>query len=202
VTPVRSFAVAVAACLAALIARPLVAAEGFDIGLAANGMRIDALAVPARSKSAPTVVLIGGLHGEDGSSAAVRAAVAAYERDRKKAVNLLAVPLANPDGAALMFPPSGVAYHEHAESQVLWRWLGSQAPDLVLIAGDDDANVDNSRAQTALLLPQPILADDVLCREAPDPRVEPAPIGKADDQRDFIGRRRIRWQCNRYAIIV
>jgi unsaturated rhamnogalacturonyl hydrolase len=138
---VRSFAVAVAACLAALIARPLIAAEGFDIGLTANGMRIDAVAVPARSKSAPTVVLIGGLHGEDGSSAAVRAAVAAYERDRRKAVNLLAVPLANPAGAALMFPPSGVAYHEHAESQVLWRWLGSQAPDLVLIGGDDDAGL-------------------------------------------------------------
>ena len=133
----RAFTLVVLASLTALIARPLVAAEVFDIGLAANGTRIDAVAVPARAKSAPTVVLLGGLHGEDGSTAAVRAAVAAYERSHKRGVNLLAVPLANPDGAVLMFPPQGIAYREHAESQVLWRWLGSQAPDLVLIAGDD-----------------------------------------------------------------
>jgi rhamnogalacturonyl hydrolase YesR len=134
----RAFTIAVLASLIALIGRPLVAAEVFDIGLAANGARIDAVAVPARAKSAPTVVLVGGLHGEDGSTAAVRAAVVAYERSHKKrAVNLLAVPLANPDGAVLMFPPQGIAYREHAESYVLWRWLGTQAPDLVLIAGDD-----------------------------------------------------------------
>ncbi|HEX3837891.1 MAG TPA: glycoside hydrolase family 88 protein [Steroidobacteraceae bacterium] len=123
--------------LTALLARPLVAAEVFDIGLAANGTRIDAVAVEARARSAPTVVLVGGLHGDDATTAAVRAAVAAYELSRQRAVNLLAVPLANPDGATVMFPPQGIAYREHPESQVLWRWLGTQAPDLVLIAGDD-----------------------------------------------------------------
>ena len=35
------------------------------------------------------------------------------------------------------FHPSGVAYREHAESHTLWRWLGAQAPDLVLIVGED-----------------------------------------------------------------
>jgi unsaturated rhamnogalacturonyl hydrolase len=130
-------ALAALASLVALLARPLLAAEVFDIGLATSGARIDAVVVPARAKSAPTVVLIGGLHGEDGSTAAVRAAVAAYERSHTRAVNLLAVPLANPDGAVVMFPPQGIAYREHAESHVLWRWLGTQAPDLVLIAGDD-----------------------------------------------------------------
>jgi unsaturated rhamnogalacturonyl hydrolase len=133
----RSFAFAVLASLTALLARPLVAAEVFDIGLTANGVRIDAIAVPARARSAPTVVLVGGLHGEDASTAAVRAAVAAYQRSNQRAVNLLAVPLANPDGAVAMFPPQGIAYREHAESHVLWRWLGTQAPDLILIAGDD-----------------------------------------------------------------
>jgi hypothetical protein len=68
----------------------------------------------------------------------VRAAVAAYEKRRGRTVRLLAVPVANPDGVALEFPPTGVAYREHSESHALWRWLGSQAPDLVLIAGDDD----------------------------------------------------------------
>ena len=63
--------------------------------------------------------------------------MAEYEHNRQRAVNLLAVPLANPDGATLMFPPQGIAYREHPESQVMWRWLGTQAPDLVLLAGDD-----------------------------------------------------------------
>jgi hypothetical protein len=70
------------------------------------------------------------------------------------------------------------------------------------LAGDDDANVDNSRAQAVLLLPQPILADDVLCREAADPCIEPTPVCQADDERYFVGRGRVRWQGNRHAIIV
>ena len=74
---------------------------------------------------------------QDGSTAAVRDAVARLERSHSRKIRLLAVPLANPDGAALHFPPTGVAYRENAESHVLWRWLGAQAPDLVLIAGDD-----------------------------------------------------------------
>jgi rhamnogalacturonyl hydrolase YesR len=131
------FAIAALAAMTLLLARPLIAAESFDIGLSAKGTRIDAVAVEGRGKSAPTVVLIGGLNGDDATTTAVRAAVAAYEHNRQRAVNLLAVPLANPDGATLMFPPQGIAYREHPESQVMWRWLGTQAPDLVLLAGDD-----------------------------------------------------------------
>ena len=137
----RSVVMAVLATFTVLIARPLAAAEVFDIGLASSGARIDAMAVPATGKSAPTVVLVGGLHGEDATAAAVRAAVAAYERRRSRPVQLLAVPVANPDGAALVFPPAGIAYREHAESHALWRWLGSQAPDLVLVAGNDDSGL-------------------------------------------------------------
>jgi rhamnogalacturonyl hydrolase YesR len=37
----------------------------------------------------------------------------------------------------LQFPPAGVAYREHIESHVLWRWIGTHAPDLVVIAGSD-----------------------------------------------------------------
>jgi rhamnogalacturonyl hydrolase YesR len=137
----RSVLTALLAASAVLIAAPLAAAEVFDIGLSTGGKRIDAMAVPATVTSAPTVVLVGGLHGEDGTAVAVRAAVAAYERRRSRPVQLLAVPVANPDAAALVFPPSGIAYREHAESHVLWRWLGSQAPDLVLVAGDDDVGL-------------------------------------------------------------
>ncbi len=137
----RSVAFGLVIVFAILAARPTAAAEKFDIGLATSGARIDAIAVATRTNSAPTVVLVGGLHGEDGSSAAVRAAVATFERTGSRAVNLLAVPLANPDGAAPAFPPVGVAYREHSESHTLWRWLGAQAPDLVLVAGDDDAGL-------------------------------------------------------------
>ncbi|HTQ37126.1 MAG TPA: glycoside hydrolase family 88 protein [Steroidobacteraceae bacterium] len=126
----------IAALLAVLFAGSAAAAE-FDIGLAGSGARIDGVEVEASASNAPTVVLVGGLVGNDAGTAAVHTAVAAYEKDRSRPVRLLAVPLANPDGAAAQFPPTGIAYREHAESHVLWRWLGAQAPDLVLIAGDD-----------------------------------------------------------------
>jgi unsaturated rhamnogalacturonyl hydrolase len=137
----RFIAIVLLASFATLAALPVVAAETFDIGLGTSGSRIDASAIVASTSSAPTVVLIGGLHGEDASASAVRSAVAAYARRGRRAVNVLAVPVANPDGAALAFPPSGVAYREHAESNVLWRWLGAQAPDLVLVAGKDDSGL-------------------------------------------------------------
>jgi hypothetical protein len=125
------------ASLAFAFALPLRAAETFDIGLATSGARIDAVAAEARGDPARTVLLVGGLEGNDASVAAVRDAVEAFERSRNRRVRLLAVPLANPDGAALEFPPTGIAYREHSESHALWRWIGTQAPDLVLIAGDD-----------------------------------------------------------------
>jgi rhamnogalacturonyl hydrolase YesR len=127
--------------LGALWAGNAAAAATFDIGLATSGARIDALVVEATAKSAPEVVLVGGLTGEDESAMAVRSAVAAYQKRHDRPVRLLAVPLANPDAAALQFPPGGVAYRENAESHTLWRWLGAQAPDLVLIAGAGDSDL-------------------------------------------------------------
>ena len=125
------------AALAITAALPALAAETFDVGLAGNGTRIDALAVPGPAADAPTVLLVGGLDGDDATAAAVRAAVANYEklRARDRAFNLVAVPVANPERAPLEFPPTGVAYREHSESHALWRWIGAHGPDLVLIAG-------------------------------------------------------------------
>jgi unsaturated rhamnogalacturonyl hydrolase len=123
--------------LAALATMPAVAAP-MDIGLAVNGTRIDVVGVDASRQNAPVVVLIGGLTGDDASAQLVRDAVAAYERRRNRPLQLLAVPVANPAGVALEFPPKGSAYREQPESNTLWRWLGAQAPDLVLIAGATD----------------------------------------------------------------
>ncbi len=93
-----------AALLIALLSGP-VAARTFAIGLAADGSRIDAVAVEARSAAAPTVALVGGLAGDDAEQRRGACRVAAYEQRADRPVRLLAVPLANPDGAALQFPP-------------------------------------------------------------------------------------------------
>jgi unsaturated rhamnogalacturonyl hydrolase len=136
----RQCMLVLAAC-AALPGGAAVAAETFDIGLAADGARIDAISVTAAKDSAPLVVLLGGFKGEDASTHAVRTAIAAYEKQRDRKVRLLAVPLVNPAAAVLEFPPKGVAYRENPESHVLWRWLGAQAPDVVLIAAADDSGL-------------------------------------------------------------
>ncbi|MEO6186541.1 MAG: glycoside hydrolase family 88 protein [Steroidobacteraceae bacterium] len=117
------------------------AAQTADIGLTASGSRIDALIVEAKVKSAPVVVLVGGLHGDDASAAAVRSAVALYEKRNARPVRLVGIALTNPDGVALQFPATGAAYRENVESNVLWRWIGAHAPDLVLIAGEDDVGL-------------------------------------------------------------
>jgi len=125
------------------------AAETFDTGRATSGARIDAAAAEATADAAPTVVLLGGLAGEDATSTAVRDAVAAFEAGGTRGLRLLAVPVANPDAVPLAFPPAGVAYRENREAHVLWRWLGTQAPDLVLVAGADDQGLLAALAEHA-----------------------------------------------------
>ncbi|MFM1886474.1 MAG: Unsaturated rhamnogalacturonyl hydrolase YesR [Pseudomonadota bacterium] len=110
------------------------AAEPIDIGLGSAGRVIEALAVPATTRNARRIVLVAGLSGEGADSAAARAATEAYARQRLRAIELLAVPVANPDRSPLQFPPAGVAYRENAEAHVLWRWLLAQAPAAVLCA--------------------------------------------------------------------
>ena len=56
---------------------------------------------------------------------------------RRRTFRLIAIAVANPDARPMQFPPSGVAYRDHVESHVLWRWTGTHAPDLVLVAGPD-----------------------------------------------------------------
>jgi unsaturated rhamnogalacturonyl hydrolase len=70
----------------------------------------------------------------------VQRSVSEFEKSRpsERPFRLLAVPLANPDSTPLQFPPTGIAYRENIEANMLWRWIGMQAPDLVLIAGTKD----------------------------------------------------------------
>jgi unsaturated rhamnogalacturonyl hydrolase len=140
------------ATLVVLLATLASAAPRIYPGLSASGKRIEAAVVDGLSSAAPTVLLIGGLAGEDESSQLVAKEARDYEALKPSArrVRLLAIPVANPDKSDLQFPPEGVAYREHPESHVLWRWIAMQGPDLVLIAGLDsglaNALSDNSVA--------------------------------------------------------
>jgi unsaturated rhamnogalacturonyl hydrolase len=115
-------------------------ASAFEVGSSGRGAVIEGLEAGPSSDAGATVLLIGGLNGQEASI--IQEVVNAWPRlGGAGAVRLLAVPLANPDGAALEFPPTGTAYRDHPESFAIWRWIGIHAPDLVLIAGPDDAGL-------------------------------------------------------------
>jgi unsaturated rhamnogalacturonyl hydrolase len=114
------------------------AAETVDVGLSDGGALISASIVSAGARSAPTVLAIGSLDGDDAEW--LRRETTAYEAlpPRRRKFHLVSIAQANPDRSALVFPPTGIAYREHATSHTLWRWIGTHAPDLVLVAGAED----------------------------------------------------------------
>jgi len=118
----------------------VVGAERREVGLSKSGAVISAQVVAGAMESSPTVLLIGGLQGNDESARAVAGEVQRFEAlpRARRHFRLLAIPVANPDRSSLQFPPAGVAYRENPESHALWRWAAIQAPDLVLIAGGED----------------------------------------------------------------
>lgn len=85
---------------------------------------IDAKWIPGPGESAPTVVVIG-----------------ADVNPRNPPYNLFTIPQPNPDGEKLVFPPPGIAYRQNGQSHFIWRWLLLHAPDLVVVAGDQDYGV-------------------------------------------------------------
>ena len=157
-------AVVVVLAAVLLVASDARAAERWTIGLAGNGAPIEALAVAGAGANSPIVLLVGGLQGHDQTSDVVAREVTAFEArsPKQRQFRLLAIPIANPDTQPLQFPPTGAAYRDHIESHVLWRWIGTHAPDLVLIVGPDSGLAD--------ALPQNIVAD---VGRVPARRVEP-----------------------------
>ncbi|HWF08492.1 MAG TPA: glycoside hydrolase family 88 protein [Bryobacteraceae bacterium] len=110
------------------------------VGLTPGGLRIVANSVPGPLGAAPTVLLIGGLNGNDASAATVTDEARRFSRTTrsKRRYRLLSIPLANPAASKLIFPPAGTAYRDNAESNELWRWIGIQAPDFVIIVANED----------------------------------------------------------------
>jgi hypothetical protein len=119
------------------------AGERWTIRLSTSGAAIEAVAIDGRSAASPTVLIVGGLERPDQSSDAVDRKAAAFERvpQNQRLFRLIAGARPNPDVQLLQFPPSGVAYRERVESHVLWRWIGTHAPDLVLVVGPDQGVV-------------------------------------------------------------
>ncbi|HWB98792.1 MAG TPA: hypothetical protein VG672_18915, partial [Bryobacteraceae bacterium] len=132
-------------CLLLLLAAPALApgAERLAVGLTAGSKQIEAGVLEGPAAGSPSVLLIGGLAGEDASAAVVRREVQKWRRlpPARRRFRLISIPLANPDRSTLSFPPAGQAYRDHPESHALWRWIGIHAPDLVLVAGSDDGGL-------------------------------------------------------------
>jgi rhamnogalacturonyl hydrolase YesR len=137
---------------ALMLALPSSGSERWSVGLTSNDERIEAIAVPGASSSAPTVLLLGGLQGKDPTVEIVTREAEKFEAipKERRPFQLIAVPLANPEGHPLQFPPAGTAYKENAEAHVIWRWVGIHAPDLVLIAGSSDSGLADALSQNAV----------------------------------------------------
>lgn len=110
------------------------------VGLTPGGIRIVANTVPGPLDASPTVLLIGGLNGNDASAEMVTGEARRFSRTarNKRRYRLISIPLANPEGSKLVFPPTGTAYRDHAESNELWRWIAMQAPDFVIVVANED----------------------------------------------------------------
>ncbi len=118
-------------------------AETVSVGLTQRGTSLEVQIVRAADAQAPTVLLIGGF-GNDKSPEVIRKEIEAWEKihPAKRKFRVLGIPHANPDETKVSFPPDGDAYRESSEAHYLWRWLGSQAPDLVVIVGNDPSGLE------------------------------------------------------------
>ncbi len=116
--------------------------EVMPIGLTTSGEVVEALRVRAGSPGARRIAIVGGLE-DDLAGDALQAEARAYAdlADAERSYELVMLPSANPERVPLRFPPTGAAYREHAESHLVWRWLGLGGPDLVLIVGADPAGL-------------------------------------------------------------
>ena len=113
----------------------LVPSASCQVGLTSAAKPIPCIREAAANK--PSIAIIGGLDGSAVNAELIGKEVASA----KGSYSLLAVPVANPEKAALQFPPQGEAYAKNTESHYIWRWLGVHAPDQVIIVGADPAHL-------------------------------------------------------------
>jgi rhamnogalacturonyl hydrolase YesR len=114
----------------------------WSVGLSKNRILIEAEGFKNSDKSARTVIIIAGMQGPSSSSAVLSEFYKSYLdlNESEALLNLIIIPQANPQNELLVFPPEGEAYRENSVAHSMWRWLGIQAPDLVVLL-DDDSNL-------------------------------------------------------------
>jgi len=109
---------------------------------------IEAASVAATSRDAPTVLVIGALDGQGAES--VTREAERYAASKTRRYRLLTISEPNPNRVPLVFPPAGRAYKENPESHYLWRWIGVQAPDLVLIVAQEDYGLADALSRNSV----------------------------------------------------
>ena len=88
----------------------LLSADRTVIGLTRARTAIEAVSVAATAAHPPVVLIVAGLGGE--TAKLVAREVNQYAVSKRRPYQLLAIPLANPNKAQLIFPPTGRAYKE------------------------------------------------------------------------------------------
>ncbi|MDA1371677.1 MAG: glycoside hydrolase family 88 protein [Proteobacteria bacterium] len=130
--------------LSSLLLQPLfVSAQIFDweVGLTADRTVIRAQRIGATAQPAPTILYLAGLNGASGAADQLQSLLQRYAQLETQArpVNLIIIGVANPDNEAFSFPPQGDAYIENPVAHALWRWIGTHAPDLIIVENGDDS---------------------------------------------------------------
>mgnify|MGYP003322367063 CR=1 FL=1 len=110
----------------------------WDVGLTSDRELISAKGI-LKKIDAPTILYLAGLTGPSQSALSINTLFEDYlgETD-ESGPNLIIIPLANPQGESLNFPPEGNAFSENSVSHALWRWIGTHAPDLIILEGGED----------------------------------------------------------------
>lgn len=112
-------------------------AQTWTLGMSDAGTGIHAYSVPAKIADAPTVLVIGGLGGDDASSNAVQIGYEAYVNEVENFLDVTFIRDVNPENERLQFPPPEPAYRADWTSWSLWRWLETHAYDAVIVMGGD-----------------------------------------------------------------
>ncbi len=109
----------------------------WDVGLTSDREVISAKGFFTRNDS-PTILYLSGLSGPSESGPSIDTLFEDYARETDgSGPNLIIIPLANPQSDSLKFPPEGNAYSKNTVSHVLWRWIGTHAPDLIILEGEN-----------------------------------------------------------------
>jgi rhamnogalacturonyl hydrolase YesR len=164
---------------------------------------------PALKK--PRILVVGGLDGRKESvEAATRAVEAFHQGSKQEAAALISlVPDVRPDLQAgeevtpMHFPPAGNAYNqpENDVAHYLWRWMGMQAPDRVILV---TSAADASAASLARALGEaPACEMGVIpCTVVEPAHASDALSAAADSNKPSAARQELERRVNRNAVEV